>query len=109
MTEEYFFNFIIFFSYLILFTSYFGLTLIAPQYLNLFETYVQVYICVSLLIRFNPFRKSKFNSLDRKIAFSSGLLLLSSTILNSYKIRLIHFMETHFINKETIQKTFFDI
>jgi hypothetical protein len=105
MREESFFNFLILFSYFVLFSSFFGLSLIAPHFLNLFETYVKLYICLSLLIRFNPLRNAKFNSLDRKIAFSAGLLLLSSTILNSYKIKLIHFAETHFIKNK--QKMFF--
>jgi hypothetical protein len=100
MNEESAFNFLILFSYFVLFSSFFGLSLIAPHFLNLFETYVKLYICLSLLFRFNPFRNSKFNSLDRKIAFSAGLLLLSSTILNSYKIKIIYFVETLIINKQ---------
>lgn len=107
MSEETFFNLIILFSYVGLFSSYFGLSLIAPQYLNLFETYMKLYICVSLLIRFNPFRKKSLNSLDRKIGFSAGFLLLSTTLLNSYKIKVIHFMETYFINKDLIKKHLF--
>ena len=104
MSEEYFFNIIIIFSYLVLFSSFFGLSLIAPIYLNRFETYMKLYICFSLLIRFNPFRKKQFTSLDRKIAFSSGLLLLSTTFLNSYKIKFIHFMQSNFLNIENENK-----
>ena len=107
MSEDTFFNFIILFSYFTLFSSYFGLSLIAPHYLNVFETYMKVYICVSLLIRFNPVRKKTLNTLDRKIGFSAGILLLSTTILNSYKIKIIHFMESNFINKEKIKKYVF--
>lgn len=107
MSEETFFNFIILFSYFVLFSSYFGLSLVAPHYLNLFETYMKLYICVSLLIRFNPLRKKSLTSLDKKIGFSAGILLLSTTILNSYKIKVIHFMESHFINKDLIKKYFF--
>ena len=103
MSEETFFNFIILFSYLILFSSYFGLSLLAPHNLNMFETYMKLYICVSLLIRFNPLRKKTLNTLDRKIGFSAGILLLSTTILNSYKIRVIHFMESNFVNKKQIR------
>ena len=104
MSEEIFFNFIILFSYFILFSSFFGLSLIAPHYLNLFETYMKLYICISLLIRFNPLRQKKFNTLDRKIAFSAGLLLLSSTLLNSYKIRLIHFIKSYSVDNSFLKK-----
>lgn len=107
MSEESFFNFIILFSYFVLFSSYFGLSLIAPHYLNLFETYMKLYICISLLIRFNPLRKKSLNTLDRKIGFSAGVLLLSTTILNSYKIKVIHFMESNFVNKKLMKQYFF--
>jgi hypothetical protein len=40
------------------------------------------------LWRFNPFQKIKFNELDRHIAFSAGLVILTTTILNNYLIRL---------------------
>jgi len=39
-----------------------------------------------LIIRFNPFQKIEFTDLDRKVAFSSGLFLLSTTIINQILI-----------------------
>ena len=100
MKEEYIFNFIIFISYIFLIVPFMGLSIIAPHYLNQFENYVKLYICISLLLRFNPLRnKSTFNSLDRKIAFSAGLLLLSTTMLNVYKLKLIFWIEENFISK----------
>lgn len=99
MNEENLFNYVILLSYFFLFLSFFGLSLIAPHYLTLFETYMKLYICLSLLIRFNPIRNKKLNTLDRKIGFTAGILLLSTTILNSYKIKIIHFLQKHFLSK----------
>jgi hypothetical protein len=49
------------------------------------DYYVRIYICLFLLWRFNPFRKiNKFTELDRKIAFTAGLFILTTTALNKY-------------------------
>ena len=47
--------------------------------------YVRIYICLFLIWRFNPLREHyEFTDLDRKIAFSAGLFILSTTALNKY-------------------------
>jgi hypothetical protein len=62
-----------------------GLSTSAPQYLDNLDYYVRIYICLFLLWRFNPFRKlDKFTNLDRRIAFSAGLFILTTTALNKY-------------------------
>lgn len=60
-----------------------GVKIISPEYLNKLEYYVKIYVCLFLLYRFNPFTKIVFNELDRKIAFSAGLFLLTTTIINT--------------------------
>ena len=70
-----------------------GLSSTAPEYLKTLDYYLRIYICLFLILRFNPFRKYfpiykksyiKFNDLDRKIAFSAGLFILTTSILNNY-------------------------
>ena len=56
-----------------------GISKTAPMYLDDFDYYVKIYISLFLLWRFNMFRKIEFNELDRKIAFSAGLFLFTST------------------------------
>lgn len=56
----------------------------APSYLNTLDYYVKIYISLFLLWRFNMFRTIKFTELDRKIAFSAGLFLLTTTAINQY-------------------------
>jgi len=64
---------------LIYILSAIGITKTAPTYLDDFDYYVKIYISLFLLWRFNMFRKIEFNELDRKIAFSAGLFLFTST------------------------------
>ena len=56
--------------------------------------YMKIYICIFLIWRFNPispFFLNKpfiFTSLDRKIAFSAGLIILSTTVIKEYLVRI---------------------
>jgi uncharacterized membrane protein len=46
--------------------------------------YIRIYVCIFLIIRFNPFysiitkKNFVFTNLDRKIAYSSGIAILST-------------------------------
>ena len=82
------FMFIIACSYILLISSFFGLSTQAPIYLKTIRYYVQIYICLFLIWRFNPFRKKiKFHDLDRRVAFSAGLFILTTTMLNIYLVQ----------------------
>jgi hypothetical protein len=59
----------------------FGLTASAPQYLDDLNYYVQIYVSLFLIYRFNPFRQVKFNELDVKIAFAAGIFILFTTTI----------------------------
>ena len=63
------------------------------EYPNVFDKvsfYMKIYICLFLIWRFNPLRQFFdkkpfiFTSLDRKIAFSAGLIVFSTTIIREY-------------------------
>ena len=69
-------------SYVIYFLALFGITLINPALLNNLESFIQIYISLFLIYRFNPFTSITFNELDRKIAFSAGVFLLMTTSIN---------------------------
>lgn len=58
-----------------------GVSTRAPQYLETVQYYLKVYISLFLVIRFNGLRDIQFTELDRKIAFTAGIFLLSSTVL----------------------------
>jgi uncharacterized BrkB/YihY/UPF0761 family membrane protein len=83
--QEKMFSIFVTVSYILIFVSFFGLSSSAPKYLDSLDYYVRIYICLFLLWRFNPLRKlDKFTDLDRKIAFSAGLFILTTTALNQY-------------------------
>lgn len=83
--QETLFNIFIVVSYILIIISTLGLSESAEKYLQSLDYYVRIYICLFLMWRFNPFRTYyEFTDLDRKIAFSAGLLILTTTALNQY-------------------------
>ena len=66
--------------------SYLGLYH-APKILSFLDYYLQIYICLFLIWRFNPFRKLvTFTELDQKIAFNAGFIIFITTILKNYLV-----------------------
>jgi|LauGreDrversion4_1035100.scaffolds.fasta_scaffold00005_28 hypothetical protein len=85
--QEFFFDIFIYLSYLFLFLSLLGISFISPQIFIEVNNYVRIYICLFLMWRFNPLRSQyEFTNLDRKISFSAGLFILSTTALNQYLV-----------------------
>ena len=85
--QEILFNIFIVSTYSLIILSFLGLSQSAEQYLQSLDYYVRIYICLFLIWRFNPFRSSyEFTDLDRKIAFSAGAFILTTTALNQYLV-----------------------
>jgi len=83
--QDRFFNTFIYVSYILIFLSAIGFSETAPEYLANLDYYVKIYVCLFLIWRFNPLRSNiKFTDLDRKIAFSAGIFILTTTTLNEY-------------------------
>jgi len=88
--QETIFNIFIAISWVLLILTFTG---IFTEYPNVFDKvvfYMKIYICLFLIWRFNPLRQFFvktpfiFTSLDRKIAFSAGLIVLSTTVIREY-------------------------
>jgi hypothetical protein len=80
-----FFNLFIIISWSLIIISALGFSQEAPKYLESLDYYIRIYICLFLMWRFNPLRSNyEFTDLDRKIAFSAGLFILTTTALNKY-------------------------
>lgn len=77
------FSFIVYLTWFLYIVIALGFSATAPQYLDDLQYYVKIYICLFLIIRFNPLRNTKFTNLDGRIAFSAGLFLLGSTAIGS--------------------------
>ena len=83
--QERMFDIIIYITYLLIIISSTGISINAPKYLTYLNYYMRIYVCLFLIWRFNPLRKRrKFKQLDCKIAFSAGMIILTSTILQDY-------------------------
>lgn len=92
------FTFIILVSYILLILIYLGWSSSASSYLDIIDYYLRIYVCLFLIWRFNPFRKIEFTELDRKIVFSAGLFLLTTTALNQYITSLATNITTNVAN-----------
>ena len=88
--QENLFNLFIIISWILIIISAIGLSQSAPKFLKDLDYYIRIYICLFLIWRFNPLRSHyEFTDLDRKIAFSAGLFILTTTVLNQYIVNII--------------------
>jgi hypothetical protein len=56
------------------------------KYLDTFDTIIQLFICIFLIIRFNPLRKHVFKKSDARVIFGSAtFLLLNLSIVKLFK------------------------
>ena len=78
------FNYVIFISYALYFIAIFGIYSNAPEYLADLQYYVKIYVSLFLIWRFNWFRTVQFTELDKKIAFTAGLFLLTTTFIDEF-------------------------
>ena len=82
------FNIFIILSWTLIVVSALGFSQYAPKFLADLDYYVRLYICLFLMWRFNPLRRHyEFTDLDRKIAFSAGLFIFTTTALNQYLLQ----------------------
>jgi len=85
--QETAFDIFIIISYFLTFIYIVGISKNADNYLKDIDYYVRIYICLFLIWRFHPFSNTNtFTKLDKKIAFSAGLFIFSTTILSTYLI-----------------------
>jgi len=80
--QELGFDIFIILTYILIFLYVSGISMTAKTHLDTIDKYIRIYICLFLMYRFNPFRTNyEFTSLDRKIAFSAGLFIFTSSVL----------------------------
>jgi hypothetical protein len=84
------FDIVIYITWTLYFLIITGISVSAPKYLNVFDHYVKIYVSLFLLWRFNYFKRNMlFTDLDRKIAFSAGLFLFTTSALNEILINYL--------------------
>lgn len=71
------------------FGTYFGMVAVHAETLAWLDTITQTFICIFLLVRFNPFRKDndEISMYDKRMIFGSGMLLFSNLVA----IKIMHF------------------
>jgi hypothetical protein len=79
--QIYVFNLVLGLTWILYFMITFNLSINAPQYLTDLQYYIKLYVSILLIWRFNPLRKIQFNELDKKIAFSAGIFLITTTAI----------------------------
>jgi hypothetical protein len=91
--QELVFDWIFYLTWILYFTAYFGIIYSDSTHyylVQLLDVTMQYYISLFLIFRFNPFYKTDFTSFDRKVVFSAGLFLFTTTTLGQYaKINFI--------------------
>ena len=95
------FTYALYGSYILYIIVLFGITTLAPEYLNTLRNFIKIYISLILIIKFNPFIKyNKYLSeFDKKLVFSAGIYLLFTT-------SIIEIIETN-IDKIPVLDTLF--
>lgn len=75
------FIYAIYISYILLLITLFGVQ-INPKYYKILQELIKYFVCIFLIIKYNPFRKKEnitFDGIDRYIVFHSGIFLLVTT------------------------------
>lgn len=71
-------------TYFLFAATWLGLWSKAPKYLKVFETILQLYVAIFLIINFSPVSsKANMNEFTKGIAFGAGLLLLSNYLIKN--------------------------
>jgi len=91
----------------ILFSVYaVGFSSDAKKYLDIINSFVKIYISFFLMWRFNPFRTITVSNLDKKIIFSGGVFLFSTTIIHTILLKYLEITakRTNDITNDLIDK-----
>ena len=99
--QERVFDFIIYLTYTLIILSSLGISEYAPKYISELDYYVRIYICLFLIWRFNPLRTHyEFTNLDRKIAFSAGIFIFTTSTIN----QILMYLDIQNVNNILIKK-----
>jgi len=90
MTHMQIFEYAVIVTYIIYATNIFGITFIAPEYIEYIHNFIHIYIAIFLLWKFRPpFLGGQDNvtirQFDRRITFHAGVaMLFSSFVMNTF-------------------------
>jgi len=71
-------------SIVLILVTYTGIIYVNPQYINIVHNFLLYYVCITLLIRFNPLIKpntsASYVEFNRNVAFTASLILLTTLV-----------------------------
>jgi hypothetical protein len=73
------FNYSIYIIYALYILIYFNLWDAAPDYLRYINYFFQIFIGLTLIYFYNPFTRHRYGPVHKRIVFTAGILLLTST------------------------------
>lgn len=76
--------FLIYFIYASYLAILLGTYFINPDFLHIASRVLEFFVCLFLIIRFNPLRKAGMTAFDQKLIFVSGIILLTNVGITSY-------------------------
>lgn len=50
-------------------------------YLSKLNYFMKLYVCIIIIVRFNPFTQTRFTKFDQRLVFTSAIFLLSTTTI----------------------------
>ena len=77
------------FSYILYFVLVFNLyddSKYIQTHLDNLKFFLKIFVCLFLIIRFNPYSNKEFTKFDRNIVFTSAFFLLSTTTITDFII-----------------------
>lgn len=89
------FEYMLYASYILFAIAFTGVYNVDPTYLTTLNTLIKYYVCIFLLITFNPYIEMKPSSCEetefnRKIVFSAGIFLLLTTGITDYATYILN-------------------
>jgi hypothetical protein len=74
-------------SIILIILTYTGFFYVNPRYINIVHNFLLYYVCITLLIRFNPLIKqntsASYVEFNRNVAFTASLILLTSLVASN--------------------------
>jgi hypothetical protein len=89
-----------FMVYLFYFLTFISINIYIPNFLHYLPTIVTIFICILLIIRFNPFSTyNNFTAFDKKIIFEASTFLLVSTLISHGYLLFVASFQNKFLQK----------
>jgi hypothetical protein len=105
INKEQIYTYIIYTSYFLYIVVALGLSRSAPTYLKYLDSFIRIYVSLFLIYHFNPFihNNAEFTNFDRKIAFSAGVFIFTTTAVNQLLVYYLYLftktIKKHISNK----------